>query len=252
MNNYIRVLATFIGVSAVILAGCSESDFEALQNPAINTVTTNPAVISQKNFSILADDPQPTVINPDTNTFTKTDVTLTIFAGDRNNRTVTDSHTVMFETEYGLINPPSCVTGADGTCTVTWSAITRPEPGGPGSDFLVTVTAYTIGEEAFTDSNGNGIFDDADAGFEDIEEPYVDADDFDADDLASTGGDSFTPGDTIIDVISTNDLTGSNGVHDIADGFFNGTGCTHSSLCAARPSVMIWDDIILKIDGPST
>lgn len=242
MNKYNRILISLLSVLSVLLAGCSEDGFEAFEDIGTASVTTNPSVISQKNFSILADDPQPTVIDPATGIFTKTDVELTIFAGDRNNQTVTDSHTVTFVSEYGLINPPSCVTGADGSCSVTWSAIKRPDPGGPGSDYYVTITAYTVGEEAFIDTNGNNLFDDADAGFEDIEEPYIDA----------NGDNAFSAGDTIIDVISTNDPTGINGLHDIADGFFNGFGCTHTSLCAVMPSTAIWDDIILKIDGPAT
>lgn len=239
MSIHNRTLAILFSLSALILASCTNSN-EAFVSPGTNLVTTNPGVISQKNFSILADDFQPAVIDPLTGVFTQTDVTLTVFSGDRNNQTITDSHTVYFISEYGLINPSSCTTGTDGTCSVTWSAIKRPDAGGPGDDLVVAITAYTIGEESFTDTNGNGIFDDGDAGFDDIEEPFVDAD----------HSNSFTTGDTIIDVVSTNDPSGANGVHDIADGFFNGPGCTHSSLCAVMTSISIWDDIWLDIDGP--
>ena len=106
---------------------------------------------------------------------------------------------------------------------------------------FATITAYTIGEETFTDSNGNSLYDDSDSGFDDIEEPYVDVNE----------DNIYNAGDTIIDVVSTNDTTGTNGQHDIADGFFNGGGCTHSSLCGVRTSITIWDDISLKIDGPA-
>ena len=239
MNINYRMLALCITAPAMFLAGCADNN-EGFKDPGTTDVTSNPGIISQKNFSILADDVQPVVIDPMTGIFTKTDVTLTVFAGDRNNQTVTDGHTVYFVSEYGLINPPSCITDADGTCEVTWSAIKRPDPGGPGDDMMVTITAYTIGEEAFTDTNGNSLFDDGDAGFDDIEEPYVDVNE----------NDMYNAGDTIIDVVSTNDPTGTNALHDIADGFFNGGGCTHTSLCADRTSVTIWDDISLKIDGP--
>jgi hypothetical protein len=224
--------------SSLLLAGCG--DGEVFLTPGTTSATTNPGVISQKNFSILADDPAPTVIDPTTGVFTKTDVVLTAFIGDRNNQTVTDSHTINFVSEYGLINPPFCTTDATGTCSVTWSAIKRPDVGGPGSDLVVAITAYTTGEEAFTDTNGDSVFDDGDAGFDDLEEPFVDAD----------ANLIFTSGDTIIDVVSTNDPTGANGQHDIGDGFFNGTGCTHTSLCATRKSIAIWDSIYLTISGP--
>jgi hypothetical protein len=199
-------------------------------------------VISQKNFSILASDWAPEVIKDD-GSFEKTDVTLTVYAGDRDNQTVTGGHVVNFESEYGLINPPFCTTDENGTCDVTWSAITPPDPApAPGSDYRVTITAYTIGEESFTDTNGNSLYDDGDVAFEDIEEPYLDVN-YDG---------TFTAGDKIIDVVSTNDPSGVNLAHDIGDSFFNGGGCTHSSLCGVRTSVMIWDDIQLYIDGPPT
>jgi len=241
MNKYNRIRLTLMSMSFVLLAGCSDS-FEAFEDPGTTSVTTNPGVISQINFSLVASEPEPTVIDPTTNAFTVTDVTLTVFAGDRNNQTVTDGHTVVFMSEYGLINPPTCETGADGTCSVTWSAIKRPEPGDPGSDLEVTIVAYTMGEETFMDTNGNSIFDDGDAGFWDLEEPYVDANE----------DDIFNFFDTIIDVISTNDPTGTNEMHDFPDGFYNGGGCTHSSLCGVRTSITIWDGISLKIDGPTT
>ena len=242
MHIFNRMLVTLISTSSVLLLGCAEDSFEAFEDPGTATVTTNPGVIAQKNFSVLASEVQPKVIDPDTNIFTKTDVTLTVYTGDRNNQTITDGHTILFMSEYGLINPPTCVTSADGVCEVTWSAIKRPDPGGPGDDMFVTITAYTVGEESFNDSNGNSLFDDSDAGFTDIEEPYVDVNE----------NGIYNAGDTIIDVVSTNDTTGKNGQHDLADGFFNGGGCTHASLCGVRNSIVIWDDITLKINGPPT
>ena len=147
MNMYNKILAIGFCMAPVLLAGCAD-DNEGFKDPGTIDVTTNPGVISQKNFSILASDVQPTVIDPATGIFTKTDVTLTVYVGDRNNQTLTGGHEVGFVSEYGLINPPTCTTDETGTCEVTWSATKRPDPGGPGDDMLVTITAYAAGEDS--------------------------------------------------------------------------------------------------------
>jgi len=242
MNNRFLKIATLISSSIFIIAGCS-SDNSSFETPSTDSTPKNEGAVSQKNFSILASETQPTIIDPATDIFTKTDITMTVFIGDRKNQTLTNSQTVYFRTEYGTIEP-SCVT-ADGTCSVTWSAIKRPAPGSAlESDLRVTIIAYTIGEEAFTDTNGNNIFDTGDIfnNADDLEEPYIDAD--------NSGGYDF--GEAIIDTVNGVDLTGKNGKHDFADGFFNGANCTDTSRCSATviTNGTIWAANTLKIDGP--
>ena len=144
-----------------------------------------------------------------------------------------------FATEWGLIEP-SCVT-ENGTCSVTWqtsSGDTAP------ADHKNTIMAYSVGEESFTDVNGDAIFDDNDnatPSFNDIEEPFVD----------SNRNSIYDSGEPIIDVINGNDVTGVNGVHDFGDTFFNGNGCTHTSLCSINhKTIFVWDDVQISMDGP--
>ena len=238
MNNRFLIIAPLLASSTLFMAGCSD-DNSSYETPNTTGVVTNSGTISQTNFSLLTADVMPAVIDGTTGVFTKTDVELTVYIGDRNNQTLTDAHTINFIAEYGLIQP-SCVT-EEGQCSVTWSAIKRPEAGGPASDGYVTITAYTIGEEGFTDTNGNNVFDDGDIGFEDLEEPYVDADYVSG--VASNG---YSTGDIIIDTINSLDPTGANQVHDIADGLFNGPGCTHTFLCGS-PSITIFDSVAMSI-----
>jgi len=242
MNNRFLKTAMLVSGSIFALAGCS-SDNSSFETPNTSSVPTNQGTVSQKNFSLLASDPQPLVIDPATDVFAKTDVTMTVYIGDRNNQTLTNSQTVYFRTEYGTIEP-SCITQA-GSCSVTWSAIKRPLLNSPlDLDRRVTIIAYTLGEESFTDTNGNGVFDDGDlfSSSDDLEEPYIDAD----------NSDGYDFGEDIVDTVNGVDPTGKNEKHDFADSLFNGPGCTHSSLCSTTvtTNATIWAVNTLKIDGP--
>jgi len=237
MNNRFLNVVSIIACSAIFVTGCG--DTSDLETPNLDT-PANPGIVSQKNLSIGADDPQPKVYDPATGVFSETSLTITVKVGDLRNQLLTDSHTVYFATEWGLIEP-SCVT-VNGECSVTWQ--TSAFNNIPG-DLLNTIVAYTLGEESFDDTNGNGVFDDDDFGsiFEDREEPFVDAD----------YNGVFDSGDTLIDVVNGNDLTGVNGAHDIGDTYLNSPNCTHSSLCSTvLKKSYIWVDLQLYMSGPPT
>ncbi|MDT8283519.1 MAG: hypothetical protein RQ982_12035 [Gammaproteobacteria bacterium] len=251
MNKYsIKMMA--IVASSTVFASCGYvgGDNDSFETPTTAAgVSANPGTISQRNFSILADDPNPPVFDTVENTATDTTVVITVKIGDKNNQLLTDAHTVFFATEWGLIEP-SCVT-VNGTCSVTWqTSFALPED--VPADLLTTITAYTLGEEDYNDSNGNGEFDDGDTTpfpdgsgdlFRDREEPFVDVN-------FSDGGFNAASGDKIIDVMDGNDL-GSNAAHDFGDGFLNSPNCTQSSLCSTvRSTIYIWDDIQLDMEVP--
>jgi hypothetical protein len=240
-NRFINIIA-LIASSAIFMTGCDNETKAFKSSDSDDTATpTNSGTISQKNFSILADDVQPPVYDKDTGVSTDTTVVITVKIGDLNNQLLTDKHTVHFATEWGLIEP-SCVT-ENGTCSVDWqTSLASPMPAGR----LTTITAYTLGEETFVDSNGNGEFDDADTTFSDQQEPFID----------TVIPPPPTPivfdenEDVIIDVMNGNEL-GQNGVHDLGDGFLNSPHCTHSSLCSTvRSTIYIWNDIQLDMNGP--
>ena len=241
MNNRFIKLFTIIAGSALFMAGCS-SDNSSFETPNAD-ISSNPGIVSQKNFSILAEDVQPKIFDPIEGA-TDTSITITVKIGDRNNQLLTDAHTVYFATEWGLIEP-SCIT-QNGTCSVTWQTSFGVDGGVstvPG-DHLTTITTWTLGEENFTDTNGDSIFADPESQFDDREEPYIDAETLD-------GAFNAGAGDKIIDVINGNDLTGENGVHDTGDTFLNSPSCQHTSLCSTvRTTTFIWTDIVLQMDGP--
>jgi len=250
MNNRFLTTLLLTASSVMFVTGCSnDSPFETPN--ASGETPENTGTVSQKNFSILADDTQPEIYD-ENGVATDTELTITVKVGDNSNTLLTDEHTVHFMTEWGLIDN-SCKT-SNGTCSVKWQTSFAPDPAGISSsnapaDHKVTITAYTLGAEEFSDVNGDGVFDDNDTIplpgtanlFIDRPEPFVDAD----------RNGVFNTGDTIIDVIDGNEL-GSNGVNDpTGDGFLNSPTCRHSSLCNNNtPLIYVWDDIQINMDGP--
>ncbi len=238
MNNRFIKIISLVASSAIFASGCG--DTSSLETPNTNIDTTlNSGVISQNNFTILSSDLTPSIFaDPASNTFTFTELDITVRIGDRNNQVLTDAHTVFFKTEWGLIQP-SCVT-ENGTCSVTWQTSSGDEA---PDDHKNTIMAYSIGEESFTDTNGDAIFDDSDSIFADQEEPYVD----------SNRNLMYDTGEPVKDVVNGNDPTGTNGEHDFGDSFFNGNGCTHASLCSESvKTIYVWDDVQINMDGPPT
>ena len=218
MNNRFLNIFTIVASSSLFLAGCSE-DNSSFETPNLSDTPTVTGIVSHTNFTVTTSDIFPAVFDVSSNTYTEQTVEISVKIGDLNNQLLTDEHTVFFKTEWGLITK-SCVT-ENGRCSVTWETSNFDEI---PDDYINTVTAWTLGEEGFTDTNGNGKFDDADTTFNDLEEPYVDANL----DLA------FNAGDKVIDVVNGNDSTGTNAAHDIGDTFLNSPNCTHSSLCSTR------------------
>ena len=227
-----------IAATSAFIFGCA--DETVLQDPG--NASPNSGTISFNNFEVLAEDPSPDVCI-DTGC-SETEVVITATIGDRRNQTLTDSHIIYFATEWGTIEP-SCTT-VSGSCSVTWKTSNFDYfPANDGNGWTTSspgnnIVAYTQGEEGFTDLNGNQRYDDADGNFTDLAEPFIDVNNNDVHDT----------GEPIIDTVNGNDLTGKNGVHDTGDGFFNGPGCTHTSLCSTiNTSPVIWNDITLKLDG---
>ncbi len=245
MNFRFLKIATLISSSVFILTACS-SDNSSFETPgAAGDTPAIAGTVSQRNLSLIVEDAQPQIYDATTGVPTDTTLTMTVKVGDSKNQLLTDAHTIYFATEWGLIDR-SCTT-ENGSCTVSWQ--TSFAPNTVPADHRVTIMAYTLGEEHYSDSNGNGTFDDGDTIplpgtsnlFDDRPEPFVDANEDDV----------FNTGDTLIDVINGNAL-GQDGVNNpTGDTFLNSPSCTHSSLCSTTTNVIyIWDDIVINMDGP--
>ncbi|MDH5518148.1 MAG: Ig-like domain-containing protein [Gammaproteobacteria bacterium] len=233
-----QISITLALIAALLQSACGDIG----DNPAFsdgNTaggITAATGIPAIENFRLTFEDGWAmTLIDPDnTQTFTHGTNTLVAHAFDRNGIPVSNA-TINFALEWGQFPDgiSSCITDSTGTCTVQWgtSAIeNRP------LDNCVRIVAYTFGEESFRDSNGNGIFDDADTtaafantegfvnGFIDLPEPFFDVDD-----------------DGVF--ISANDkiITGF-GLHDAGDGNYNGSAtCSTTNFCSTTQTTIIWD-----------
>jgi len=94
---------------------------------------------------------------------------ISVFVNDRFGNAVPPGTAVSFITNAAsVVNPTS--TGTNGVATATLLSEGLVPPSG-----IVTVLAYTHGEESFIDNNGNGFFDAGDAVLtDDVAEPYID------------------------------------------------------------------------------
>lgn len=107
---------------------------------------------------------------------------VTARLSDHFHNPVPDGTAVSFTTSGGSIQPSCTTTG--GVCSVTWTSqnprpimpnspiVPTPQSTGAKKDGRAVIFAYAVGEEAFLDTNGNGV---ADAGeFTDISEAFRD------------------------------------------------------------------------------
>jgi hypothetical protein len=158
---------------------------------------------------------------------------VTARLGDRFQNPVPDGTAVTFTAEGGnILSQCSTTTSATegGVCSVNYRS-SNPRP----SNGRVTLLAKAIGEESFTDANGNGAFDAGEA-FSDLAEPFRD----DNENL------SYQTGEDFIDF-------NVNGQRDAADTFFNGVLCNDPARCAGPRSTGIGrqNKIILSGSSPT-
>ncbi|MFO1378141.1 MAG: hypothetical protein U1F14_14180 [Steroidobacteraceae bacterium] len=141
-------------------------------------------------------------------------VPVTVRLADRFNNPVPDGTAVTFTTEGGRIDG-QCLTATtsseSGVCSVNWvSSEPRPANG------RVTIIATAIGEESFSDTNGNGALD-AGENFVDEGEPFRDDNE---DGVYQAGVESFYD-------------FNNNGLRDSPDSLFNGVLCRDTARCDA-------------------
>jgi hypothetical protein len=166
-------------------------------------------------------------------------VEVTARLADRFNNPVPDGTAVTFSAEGGIIQS-QCNTGTtpteSGVCLVNWTSANPRPGGGLGQAGRVSLLATAIGEESFTDANGNGRLDNGEA-FVDLGERFMDANE----------SGTYDVGEQIYDF-------NNNSNRDPADGIFNGVLCSDTtgrcSTAAGATSTGIGvSNLIIMSDG---
>lgn len=151
-------------------------------------------------------------------------VAITARVSDRYNNPIQDGTTILFTTELGSIAGSCASANNTGACSVNW---TSSNPRGTQANAgRTTIIATVLGEESFTDTNGNGVFDTGDTQTTDMAEAFLDIDE---DGL-------YDAGETLYDL-------NVNGIADPADGMFNGVNCTFN--CGIQNTITVRDDLVL-------
>lgn len=179
VSTPVRVMATIDGTSIA-----TTSD-----NLVVST-----GVSAQNAFSVGA-----SVLNIEGWSFDGVTTEVTVRLADHYNNPVPDGTAVNFRTTKGGSIKPSCMTWG-GACKVQFTSQgVRPANG------RVFVLAHVLGEESFTDLNGNGQYDPGIDRFIDLPEPFMDENENGARD----------PQEEFID-------TNADGLYSLGDGLFNG------------------------------
>jgi hypothetical protein len=113
-------------------------------------------------------------------------VPIVVRLSDRYQNPAPDGTAVAFTTDGGQIGGNCVTAGGTGSCSVNWtSSNPRPSPSDHPPSLRAgrtMILATAIGEESFTDSNGNGFYD-VGENFSDLGEPYRDDNENNAYDL---------------------------------------------------------------------
>ncbi len=233
ISTPVRVLATTITPSLATLSTQSDQ----------LTITTG--IPDQDSFSISA-----TTLNIEGLNFDGTTTVLTARLSDHFSNPVPDGTTVNFIAEGGQMDA-FCSTVA-GSCSATMtSAAFRPLNG------RITVLAYAVGEESFSDIDGDGLASlvnhstgttemvDANGVSTDMREAFVD---FNEDGVRDAIGASAAL-EPFIDF-------NNNGVFDVADGKYNGTLCNEppsgtssAGTCATARSIHVRRNFVILFSG---
>jgi hypothetical protein len=237
-------------VQTVVSSGTAHTSVRvtaAIAQPALSTqssvLSVTTGIPTSKAFSLAVGDSSK-CYNVEAYNHDGVTVPITVRLADRFGNPAPDGTTVAFTTNGGHIGgscstPSSSSSPGDGTCSVNWvSANPRPSPSDPAPSTKagrVTILATAIGEESFSDTNGNGYYD-AGEPFDNLGEPFRD----DNEDGVRGSTEYFLD-------------FNHNSQWDAADGTFKGITCTGSdpsSTCSTSTlAIGVSGMMVMSTDG---
>ncbi|MEW6729191.1 MAG: Ig-like domain-containing protein [Pseudomonadota bacterium] len=208
------VISGSVSTPVRVIATVAGTNFSA---QSVQLVVTT-GVPDQDSFSLSI-----STFNPEAYNIDGTQVDITARLADRYNNPAPDGTQVVFTTEGGSI-VGSCTTTM-GACSVKWTS-QNPRP----ADGRVTLLAYAMGEESYTEINGDGRFGPSDgfASTQDLGEAYRD----------DNQDGIWNPGEHFVDF-------NRNGSWDTGDGLFNGWLCDDTTRCSSNRSLNVFGNQLI-------
>lgn len=222
-------------ILSTLLLGCSSSDSPFIEGGGAGSGTN---VVSQKNFVLAFNDLNPDVVNEDGSFNVDVEVIVTFQASDRLNL-ATVGATAYLDVTWGTLSSATCTIDNEGKCSITWTSNSSLDDafkpvvtGSPPTSALVSFTGWILGEESFSDLDGDTLFGDNDIFLSDSAGPFLD---LNFDDIYSSTIDKLlVPGNP-------------GGTLRTPDSLFNGAGCVHTTLCSPTTQVYISSRQIINI-----
>jgi hypothetical protein len=242
-------------VQTVVSAGTQHASIRvtaSIADPVLSTqssvLTVTTGLPASDTFSIsvgpadygpvtLVTSPPPACPNVEAANINQVRVPVTVSLADRYANPAPDGTAVAFTTNAGKVvgscNTPA-VTKGDGECTVQWSSEDPRPSTSAAPPALVNnrgwILATAIGEESFTDANGNGFYEQGEV-FKNLGEPYRD----------DNENATYAQGEYFLDF-------NNNQMRDGPDGVFKGITCTGvdaNATCHTTPWAIGTSHIII-------
>jgi hypothetical protein len=247
-------------VQTVVSSGTQHTSVRVgatIASPALSTesslLTVSTGLPASDSFSVSVGAPSyaPTGLAcPNVEAYSLDGITVPITArlNDRYNNAAADGTAVAFESNGGQVGKacttPSATGAADGACTVLWTS-TNPRPQTVDDtpalkeNGRATILATAIGEESFTDKNGNGYWETGEP-FKDLGEPYND----------SNENSAYDAPEYFLDFNHDGQWNAGNGVFKGIQ--CTGTSCATTTLAISSSHLIIMSTSNAKIPVTST